>query len=746
MASASEPFPQGTAGQGIVICGGGYTYFTNAWVCIRMLRHLGCKLPIQLWHLGPVEVNDRMKRLVAGYGVECVDGLPIIQQNTRFKNGRVKVGWVLKSVAVARCHFSDVIYLDADNVPVRDPSFLFNTPQYKATGALFWPDIQWFADPSVWRVFRMRAKIEREFESGQLVVNRRLNWESVVLAENINFRADIFYRFMWGDKDTFRFAWHKARKSFAMPGFPAQCLKAAGAAGEILCQHDFQGTRLFQHRIFHKWNLHGYNPWIAGFLFENECRAFLDELRSRWDGRCGNPRARSPRIPEYLACEQSLIKTVWLLQAPRPIKKRSAKQRKRFSFNKAPPTYTEVRFAKNGTLSANTDRMVGCFWDLKQSSKWQLVLSDEAGEKVKLTRNGVWWTGHWLVNGSPTKMSAVEDIYPHLRIRTRSETRATQREIKNSFGHEVHLMHTAAGIGDHICAVYACAGLARTGVRVVLHTPHAPWLSRVTEPGLTISNQPAEHYDRDLEYDYQNQLRYGISRLQWYAGALHPSLKPVEPQVDRRQLVKRVPFDRYVLLSPFASFREREWVNTNWTRLAHLLREAGYDVVAIGNKSEKNRLDEVFNETQAYWVVNHPAEWVIDAMLGADGYIGVDNGMTHLASLMDIRPIAIHSQLRPEFLWPKGRVVSITPDARCVFCRWQDEGGWVSSCKTACSALALVKPEDVLDAVLKQSSRPYQKAFLNAEPRKTAILVNGKQATVARPRDFINESRIRTAA
>ncbi len=33
-----------------------------------------------------------------------------------------------------------VIWLDVDNIPLRDPSFLFDAQQYKDTGALFWQD------------------------------------------------------------------------------------------------------------------------------------------------------------------------------------------------------------------------------------------------------------------------------------------------------------------------------------------------------------------------------------------------------------------------------------------------------------------------------------------------------------------------------------------------------------------------------------------------------------------------------
>ncbi len=44
------PFPSGYEGRGVIICGGGLKYFTNAWVAIRILRKLGCNLPLQVWY------------------------------------------------------------------------------------------------------------------------------------------------------------------------------------------------------------------------------------------------------------------------------------------------------------------------------------------------------------------------------------------------------------------------------------------------------------------------------------------------------------------------------------------------------------------------------------------------------------------------------------------------------------------------------------------------------------------------
>ncbi len=66
-------YPGGFAGRGIVIPAGGERFFTCAWVCIHMLRKMGCALPVEIWHLGADEMTDEMRSLVAPLGVQCVD-------------------------------------------------------------------------------------------------------------------------------------------------------------------------------------------------------------------------------------------------------------------------------------------------------------------------------------------------------------------------------------------------------------------------------------------------------------------------------------------------------------------------------------------------------------------------------------------------------------------------------------------------------------------------------------------------
>src|SRR5262249_49945701 len=67
--------------------------------------------------------------------------------------------------------------------------------------------------------------------------------------------------------------------SFAMPPFGIHPL------AQTMCQHDFQGNRIFQHRNLDKWRLDGSNRRIDGFIDEDVCRYFLAQLQQVWSGR-----------------------------------------------------------------------------------------------------------------------------------------------------------------------------------------------------------------------------------------------------------------------------------------------------------------------------------------------------------------------------------------------------------------------------------------------------------------------------
>lgn len=230
--------------RGIVIPAGGDLYNRLAWHLIHALRRLGCKLPIQVWHL-PAEADLTWSQLYAGEGVEVVDAGVVAE--------RIGVpvpagGWQLKPFAVRHCDMAEVMLLDADNVPVRDPSYLFADPGYERRGAMFWPDLapprsrgQW-VPVAAWRnVGLEQDKAARPFESGQLLVNRKRSLAALDITCFLNEWSDYVYQFVYGDKDTFLLGWHLAGQRYHMP--PRNPVFRPPA----ICQHDSKGELVFQH-------------------------------------------------------------------------------------------------------------------------------------------------------------------------------------------------------------------------------------------------------------------------------------------------------------------------------------------------------------------------------------------------------------------------------------------------------------------------------------------------------------------
>jgi len=276
--------PGGYVGRGIVICAGGARYFTNAWVCINRLRQLGCSLPIQLWYRGTRELDARMRSLVTALGVECIDALAV----RRKLPVRILGGWELKPYAILHSPFRQLLLLDADNVPVVNPEFLFDTPQFKRAGAIFWPDWGPRSEKTrtIWRSCGLPVPEGPEVESGQIMVDKSKCWQALRLCLWFNEHSDFYYQYLHGDKETFPLAFHKLQQSYAMIPVPQVPLEGT------MCQHDFNGRRVFQHRNMHKWNLFLPNQAVQGFWCEQECRDDLTSLQRLWDGNVAFYRKR----------------------------------------------------------------------------------------------------------------------------------------------------------------------------------------------------------------------------------------------------------------------------------------------------------------------------------------------------------------------------------------------------------------------------------------------------------------------
>ena len=214
-----------------------------------------------------------MQKLIEPLGVTTVDAREI----RKVHPVRALDGWELKSFAMLNSRFREVLLLDADNVPVVDPTFLFHIPEYRSCGAVLWPDYTRLA-PSreAWALTGVDYRDEPEIESGQILLDKERSWKPLNLAMWMNEHSDFWYDHVHGDKETFHLAWRKLAAPYSMPP------RGIDELYSVMCQHDFAGRRIFQHRNLSKWAL-SHQERIPGFRFEDECLEFVSQLRCRWD-------------------------------------------------------------------------------------------------------------------------------------------------------------------------------------------------------------------------------------------------------------------------------------------------------------------------------------------------------------------------------------------------------------------------------------------------------------------------------
>lgn len=231
-------------GDGIVYLGGG-KYNQLVLLSISLLRQSGSKLPIEV--ILPSK-ND--------YDLDlCNNILPSF-------NGRCKVmsdylpdklvgglkNFQLKSVALLISSFKNVLYLDSDNLPVKNPDYLFVNKPFTEKHMIIWPDL-WrrstspnfydIADIEVDPEWQMRNSYfpgdergttkdkislhdtkgtmpEASSETGQFMINKEAHFGTLILSLYYNYYGPDFYYPLLsqgaageGDKDTFIAAAHK---------------------------------------------------------------------------------------------------------------------------------------------------------------------------------------------------------------------------------------------------------------------------------------------------------------------------------------------------------------------------------------------------------------------------------------------------------------------------------------------------------------------------------------------------------
>jgi alpha 1,2-mannosyltransferase len=220
IAASAKGYPRGIfEGRGVVMVGGGPYYSPPAYACLVFLRKTGSSLPVEVWVPPHEEMPDAIAREFQLHGA-AVRSLADFYPEEILPRLH---GYITKPAAIIASSFEEVLFLDADNIPLKRPDFLFQHPLYTTNGLLMWPDF-WPVEvqPGTWEFLHVLPSLwpKASHESGQIVLNKRVGWEPLMLTLYFNLLGDIFYPMFsiagQGDKETYPFAFLALGKMYGI--------------------------------------------------------------------------------------------------------------------------------------------------------------------------------------------------------------------------------------------------------------------------------------------------------------------------------------------------------------------------------------------------------------------------------------------------------------------------------------------------------------------------------------------------
>lgn len=124
--------------QGYVLIGGG-RYSWLSYLVIKQIRATGSTIPIELFIPSSMEYEkDFCETALPRYNARC--NVFDDKLGTKLAQDYGIGGYQYKMLALLSSKFENIIYLDSDNFPVRNPEFILNSEIFKETGLILWPD------------------------------------------------------------------------------------------------------------------------------------------------------------------------------------------------------------------------------------------------------------------------------------------------------------------------------------------------------------------------------------------------------------------------------------------------------------------------------------------------------------------------------------------------------------------------------------------------------------------------------
>jgi len=287
--STKIPSPGGK--RGIVVPAGGVDQLANAFINIYVLRnHLKCTLPVTIAYWGAIEREAIDMDTITFFNSHLTDVTFLDLSKVAYPghqrwlfppiSGSSYVGFKVKVFALYAAPYKEVLIFDSDNMPVQDPTPLFDLSSYRRHGNLFWPD-RWCTPIKLYQKLSMDdgQGNRLQAESGQFLFDRERHFSVLEWLLFLNTHNEFTYRYAHGDKDTYRVAFELADKKdeyfqLEQPLSVALQPGLLGATARGFLQHHPNGSIAFLHRTSEaKYKAHSSTPrGFSRILLQPSCQ------------------------------------------------------------------------------------------------------------------------------------------------------------------------------------------------------------------------------------------------------------------------------------------------------------------------------------------------------------------------------------------------------------------------------------------------------------------------------------------
>lgn len=184
--------------------------------------------------------------------------------------------------------------------------------------------------------------------------------------------------------------------------------------------------------------------------------------------------------------------------------------------------------------------------------------------------------------------------------------------------------------------------------------------------------QVDELYDLDLAYERKPKLPVVEAYAQvCFDSYISTDIKPTLNSVKEAR--EKVLEDVYsslqnkkvaVVHAGMGFWESKHWEKEKWNELSNRLKEIGYEVITVGSGKD-HVLDNSINLVDKLKLTE-----VFEVIKFADLFIGIDGGISHIASCTDTPMVVLYSVADPNcFVSRWDNTIVIEPETECKYCR-----------------------------------------------------------------------------